>query len=712
MASRAQKRSRNTLNHGDLGVSSKAYPRIRKDSTTNLRTHKEREGLRLDTGELRDIGFFSKALNQTERNYDIWDREFMAVVFGLRNWRHLLSGSPHPVVVWTDHANLQYYRHPQKINRRVARYIALLSDYNLVLKHLPGTKNRADALSRRPDHADGQDDNADTTALPSQLFVKVIEMTALEEMIHRDQKQNEAKIKVWKEKEKSIECCDGIWKRGSATVVTRPEEIGRDLLEWYHDTPTAGHPGILRTGKALMREYWWPNMKRSITQYVKGCGECQQNKTITHPNRPPLNPITPSGNPEPFKTISVDLIVKLPESNGNDSILTVTDQGTTKAVILIPCREDMSALDLARTYVDRAFPYIGLPDRLISDRDTRLTSQLFREICNQLKVQQNISSAYHPQTDGSSERTNQTVETALRIFCNFQANDWAKWLPIVQDQINSHENSTTKSVPYEVWMGYVPRAHQPIRKSQIPKVEERKAQLKEVRERARDAMNRAQETWVKETKFKEYRPGEKVWLEGKNLRTFHPSTKLRPKRFRPFEITEVLGPTTYRLNLPPQWKVHNAFHGALLNPFVETPEHGPNYVEPPPELVEGEPEYEVETLLGSRRHGRKRRLEYLVRWKGYAPAHDSWEPAQNLHAPELIKEFYEREPLAIRTIRMKGNSEEESSPLASSFPSSPWTERSFSSTPDHLPFVRRVRYLDMLPTRLDKPRAFEDRHAS
>jgi transposase InsO family protein len=160
--------------------------------------------------------------------------------------------------------------------------------------------------------------------------------------------------------------------------------------------------------------------------------------------------------------ISVDLIVKLPKSNGNDSVLTITDQGTTKAVILIPCCEDMSALGLAKVYVDRAFPYIGLPDRLISDRDTRLTSQLFREICNQLKIKQNISSAYHPQTDGSSERTNQTVETALRIFCNHQSNDWADWLPLVQYQINSHENSTTKNVPFEVWMGYTPRAHQPL----------------------------------------------------------------------------------------------------------------------------------------------------------------------------------------------------------------------------------------------------------
>ena len=100
-----------------------------------------------EAGRAYDVGYYSKALNETERNYDIWDCEFMAVIFGLRNWRHLLSGSPHKVVVWTDHANLQYYRHPQKINRRVARYISTMAEYNLELKHLPGIKNRADALS-------------------------------------------------------------------------------------------------------------------------------------------------------------------------------------------------------------------------------------------------------------------------------------------------------------------------------------------------------------------------------------------------------------------------------------------------------------------------------------------------------------------------------------------------------------------------------------
>jgi len=117
--------------------------------------------------------------------------------------------------------------------------------------------------------------------------------------------------------------------------------------------------------------------------------------------------------------ISIDLITKLPQSKGNDLILTITDQGTTKAIILIPCKETMSAEDLAKEYKAKAFPFIGLPSRLISDRDTCFTSKLFKELCQQLGIKQNLSSAYHPQTDGESEQTNQTMEAALRIFCNY-----------------------------------------------------------------------------------------------------------------------------------------------------------------------------------------------------------------------------------------------------------------------------------------------------
>ena len=204
-----------------------------------------------------------------------------------------------------------------------------------------------------------------------------------------------------------------------ATVVTNLEEIQKALMEMYHDSDTAGHPGISQTFAQITKDYWWPNLRRYTQAYVKGCRICQQNKTNTHLIKPPINPIFPPQETEPFKVISINLITKLLTSRGNDTILTITDQGSTKGVILIPCKEAIGAEELAALYVECTFPYIGLPSKLISDRDTCFTGGLFQEICQQLGIKQNISSAYHPKTDGQSEQINQTVETALHIFGNF-----------------------------------------------------------------------------------------------------------------------------------------------------------------------------------------------------------------------------------------------------------------------------------------------------
>jgi len=215
--------------------------------------------------------------------------------------------------------------------------------------------------------------------------------------------------------------------------------------------------------------------------------------------------------------------------------------------------------------------------------------------------------------------------------------------------------------------------HQPDRPSMMPKVQKRKEQLWEVRRQAQELMMWAQQSWVKEKRsHKPYAKGEKVWLEGKNLRTSHPTTKLRPRRFRPFKVTKVLGPTTYRLDLPLTWKIHNTFHGTLLSLYQETEEYGANFTEPLPELIEGEPEYKVERILGMRWHGQGHRLQFLVQWKGYAPVYNSWELQTNIHVLKLIKEFYQREPMAIKRATMNTGSEaDEPPPMASHLPSPP-----------------------------------------
>ena len=381
-----------------------------------------------EEGRRRPISYFSQALNPAERNYDIWDREFLAMIWGLKHSRHLLVGSPHKVIVLTDHENLAHYCHPQKINRRVARYLHTLADFDLELRHIPGSTNKADALSRRPDHDDGAQDNKEVVALPDSLFARALSIGMEEKRIRKQQQADKGLFEEWK-KLHQCEEEDGVLFRKGALVVTSGEEIYRDLLRRYHDGITARHPGMWKTWQALQQDYWWPTMKAFVKEYVMGCATCQQNKTITHRNQPPLQPINPEEKPLPFATMSVDFVVKLPVSKGNDSILTITDQGCTKAVILVPCREDMGVEAIAELFKERVFPYTGIPTRLISDRDTHFTSAWFKELCRALSIDQNMSTAYHPQTDGQSERTNQTMEGLLQIFCNHQADNWADVKP-------------------------------------------------------------------------------------------------------------------------------------------------------------------------------------------------------------------------------------------------------------------------------------------
>ena len=152
-------------------------------------------------------------------------------------------------------------------------------------------------------------------------------------------------------------------------------------------------------------------MRQFTEEYVKGCTTCQATK-VRHQSPAPLKTIT-TKNQKPFETIALDLIVKLPESEGHDSILTITDHDCSKAAVFIPCSENINAPGIAKLYAQYVFPHYGISKRIISDRDTRFATTFPKELCRMLGIKQNISSAYHPQTDGQSERTNQWLEQYL-----------------------------------------------------------------------------------------------------------------------------------------------------------------------------------------------------------------------------------------------------------------------------------------------------------
>ena len=306
-------------------------------------------------------------------------------------------------------------------------------------------------------------------------------------------------------------------------------------------------------------------------------------------------PITSDTYETPFTSIAMDFIVKLPLSESYDTILTITDT-FSKASIFIPCNEAINAENTAKLYATYVLPHYGLPTRIISDRDPRFTSTFSRELCRTLGITQNISTAYHPQTDGQSERTNQRLEQYLRIFIDYHQQNWTSLLPLAQYTLNVWPNATTKKAPFELIMGHIPRVHQSARPFKSPTVKARMQQMKQACQEAKEALKRAADLEIP-THFEPYQLGDKVWLEGRNLTTTHPTAKLAPRCYGPFLITRVISHTSYQLALPPQWKIHNVFHAALLTPYKETTLNGSRNQEPAPELINGQPEWEVEQIL-------------------------------------------------------------------------------------------------------------------
>src|SRR5882762_4452479 len=394
-------------------------------------------------------------------------------------------------------------------------------------------------------------------------------------------------------------------------------------------------------------------MIKDVEDYVKGCAQCQQNKVNTQGVKAQYHPITTTAEALPFQTIALDFITKLPKSKGYDTILMITNQGCTKMALFILCNEEITAEQMAYQYLINVFNQFGLPMKVISDRDTRFTSKFIKDLCKRLGIAQNISTAYHPRTDGQSKRTNQWLEQYLRFWTNVKQTDWATYLPIAEFAHNSWYSETTRTSPFRSLMGYNPRATWEVSTSLIPQVNTRLEQMTEARQLAYEARKKAEESWKHPTRRpqRQYKEGDQVWLEGTNIRTFHPTAKLAPKRHGPFQVVKVLGLVTYQLQLPDQWQIHPVFHVDLLMPYKETVTHGVNYTRPPPDLINREEEYEVERVINSRQFGRGRQVQYLVKWKGYPDSDNQWLKWQDINAPDLITEYQKENPDAVTHIR-------------------------------------------------------------
>jgi len=328
-------------------------------------------------GARHPVGFHLQKFSTTEQNYPIYDREFLAIMRGLCNWDYLLKGTTTPILVYTDHANLCYYRNPWKIGPCIAGYLLECEQYNILLEYKSGMTNRADRLSHREDYDTGSNpDNEDVTVWPDNYFCKqhmtihIADWDSLEDnldmAINQAQRDNQATMKHWASAHNLMSHDGTHWHHGTALVVMA-DELRRGVTSLFHDQITAGHPGIAKTLQLLMPYYWWPNMKTFVTEYIRSCATCQMNKVNMHPTYPPLSPITPEENARPFETITMDFIMKLPSLGEYNTILTITDTDCSKASIFLPCKEAIDLEGVAQLYMTHVLPHYGIPKKIISD---------------------------------------------------------------------------------------------------------------------------------------------------------------------------------------------------------------------------------------------------------------------------------------------------------------------------------------------------------
>jgi len=385
-------------------------------------------------------------------------------------------------------------------------------------------------------------------------------------------------------------------------------------------------------------------MRDTIKQYVKNCDICQRTKVVRHA---PYGLMKPNEAPDrPWRSISMDFITDLPKSKENDAILIVIDR-LTKMAHLLPWTKEMNARQFSELFVREIFRLHGLPNDIITDRGSIFTSDLWKETTKQLGIERRLSTAFHPQTDGQTERTNSTLEQYLRAYVNYQQDNWKELLPMAEFAYNNGYQESIKHTPFFANYGINPE-YQTIGHLMQGKITPPE-DMSQLHDTLQAEMTEAQ------LRHKEYydagrkpdpnlQSGDMVWLLPENIRTTRPCKKLDYKKIGPFKILAKIGGSAYKLDLPRSMRIHNTFHISLLELYNDDKLPSQKTQPPPPIIIEGEPEYELEQIVDSRLHYGK--LQYRAKWTGYPPEHDKvWYPYDDFENTSIAKQqFHQRYP--------------------------------------------------------------------
>ncbi|GJT47338.1 putative reverse transcriptase domain-containing protein [Tanacetum coccineum] len=385
------------------------------------------------------IAYASRQLKPNEENYTTHDLELGAVVFALKIWRHYLYGTK--CTVFTDHKSLQHILDQKELNMRQRRWLELLADYDCEIRYHPGKENVvADALSRKE--------------RIKPLRVRSLVMTIHPKLPSQILKAQTKALKEENIKAENLRGMDKAFKiRPDGTRCIKNQSwlplFGnlRDLImHESHKSKYSIHPGSDKMYQDLKKLYWWPNMKAIIAEYVGKCLTCSRVKAECQKPSPEI----PMWK---WERITMDFITKLPKtSNGHDTIWVIVDR-LTKSTHFIPTRETDSMETLTRLYIKEIVSRHGVPISIISDRDSHFTSRFWQSLQSALGTQLDMSTTYHPETDGQSERTIQTLEDMLRACVIDFGKGWEKHLPLVEFSYNNSYHASIKATPFEALYG-------------------------------------------------------------------------------------------------------------------------------------------------------------------------------------------------------------------------------------------------------------------
>src|SRR5882672_4545793 len=313
-----------------------------------------------------------------------------------------------------------------------------------------------------------------------------------------------------------------------------------DVLRSCHDHRLAGHPGITKTIRNICRQFYWPKMVTFVTDYIHSCAVCCRSKSLHHK---PFGPhhFLPIGE-QPWDSISMDFIEGLPLSNGHDTILVVVCR-LTKMALFIPTFRDIDAEDLAHIFLSQVFEKHGTPTDIVSDRRKHFISRFWRSLCQLLSIKANLSTAYHPETDGKTEWVNQILEQYLRIYINYQKDDWVDFLPLAEFAYNNTLHSATVVTPFFSNKGFHLKLEVSLASVVSDAAHSVASDLKELHQYLHDqiACTLKQYKLHLATRWLPIPPfqvGDPVWLDSQNIKTTQPSKKLDQRFLGSFPIVE------------------------------------------------------------------------------------------------------------------------------------------------------------------------------